>query len=250
MNITRIKTDSLSNRTRESIYEYIKTMDLKKGTKLPREEILAKELGVSRITVRKALNDLAKEGFIFSIHGKGTFINPEALRPQATLDPDLDFYDIIVESGYSAEVKLVDLKIEPPDSSEIDMLKVDPNGLIVSSEKVFYGDGKLAIYCMDRFPKSIIEGDIKRDEFDEAPFNPFKFISARSEKKLTWYKTKLSTEIITKDSRISCFADYDKPKAFLTCESIYYDQNNEPMVHSTVSIDTDLIKVHLLRQKI
>lgn len=250
MNITRIKTDSLSSRTRESIYEYIKTMDLKKGTKLPREEILAKELGVSRITVRKALNDLARSGFIFSIHGKGTFINPEALKPQATLDPDLDFYDIIVESGYSAEVKLVDLKIEPPKSDELDLLMVDSNDLIVNSEKIFYGDGKLAIYCIDRFPKSIVEGEIIRDEFNEAPFNPFKFISTRSDKKLTWYKTKLSTEIITKDCRISQFADYDKPKAFLNCDSIYYDQNNDPMVHSTVYIDTDLIKVNLLRQKI
>lgn len=250
MNITRVKTESLSNKARESIYDYIKSMDPKKGTKLPREEILAKDLGVSRITVRKALNDLAKEGIIFSIHGKGTFINPEALRMQATLDPNLDFYQIILESGYEADSKLVDLKIEPAKDYEVDKLKANPKDLIITSEKVFYANGRLAIYCTDRFPKSIIDGEISRDVFEASNFNPFKFIDKRSEKKLIWYKTELSTVISTQNSRISSYSDYKIPKAFLTCDSVYFDQLNEPMVYSTVYIDTDLIKVNLIRQMI
>lgn len=250
MNIARIKTESLSSRVRESIYDYIKSMNVEEGTKLPREEILAKNLGVSRITVRKALNDLAKEGMIFSIHGKGTFINPEALKMQATLDPDLDFYQIILDSGYKADFKLMDLRIEPAKDLEIDKLKADPNALIVKSEKTFYGDGKLAILCIDRFPKSIIEGEISRDEFEVFNYNPFKFVDKRSEKRLTWYKTELSTVISTQNSRISNLTDCREPKAFLSCDSIYFDQYNVPMVYSTVYIDTDIIKVNVIRQKI
>lgn len=250
MSITRIKTESLSNMVRESIYDYIKSMDLDRSTKLPREEILAKDLGVSRITVRKALNDLAKEGIIFSIHGKGTFINPEAFRLQATLDPELDFYQIVQDSGYRPDVKLVDFRIEPAKIEEIEKLKAAQEDYIVTSEKSFYADEKLAIFCIDRFNRSIIEGDISRNDFEAPAFNPFKYISAKSEKKLTWYKTELSTEILTGKSRISSFTKYDKPKAFLTCNSVYFDQCNAPMVYSTVYIDTDIIKVHLLRQKI
>ena len=250
LNITRVKTESLSNRVRESIYEYIKSMDVEKGTKLPREEILAKDLGVSRITVRKALNDLSKEGMIFSIHGKGTFINPIALQMQATLDPDLDFYQIILESGYKADVKLVDFRIEPAKCWEVDKLKATPNDLIINSEKAFYADGNLAIFCVDRFSRVIIDGDISRDDFEASPFNPFKFINIRSEKKLTWYKTELSTVISNQNSKLSSETDCGKPKAYLTCDSIYFDQFNEPMVYSTVYIDTDFIKVNVIRQKI
>lgn len=49
------------------------------GGKLPSEHDMVRGFGVSRITVRQALNDLQKEGLIFKIHGKGTF----AARPKA-----------------------------------------------------------------------------------------------------------------------------------------------------------------------
>lgn len=50
-------------------------MDLSRGTKLPREEELARILGVSRTTVRQALNDLAADGIVLRRQGRGTFVN-------------------------------------------------------------------------------------------------------------------------------------------------------------------------------
>lgn len=42
--------------------------------RMPSESELGEVFGVSRITVRQALGDLQKEGLIFKIHGKGTFV--------------------------------------------------------------------------------------------------------------------------------------------------------------------------------
>ena len=63
--INKINTLSLSAQAKEAIQKYIGNMDLKLETKLPREETLADMLGVSRITVRQALADLAAEGIVF-----------------------------------------------------------------------------------------------------------------------------------------------------------------------------------------
>lgn len=41
---------------------------------LPSENELIEQYGVSRITVRKALDELAKENYLYKIQGKGTFV--------------------------------------------------------------------------------------------------------------------------------------------------------------------------------
>jgi GntR family transcriptional regulator len=42
--------------------------------RLPSESEMIAAFGVSRITVRQAINDLQKDGLLFKVHGKGTFV--------------------------------------------------------------------------------------------------------------------------------------------------------------------------------
>jgi GntR family transcriptional regulator len=42
--------------------------------RLPSESEMISAFGVSRITVRQAMNDLQKEGLLFKVHGKGSFV--------------------------------------------------------------------------------------------------------------------------------------------------------------------------------
>ena len=58
----------------DAILFYIKENDLKPGDSLPSENDLMKHYGVSRMTVRIAVQRLATDGIIKKIQGKGTFI--------------------------------------------------------------------------------------------------------------------------------------------------------------------------------
>lgn len=57
----------------EDLREKILSGEVKPGEKIPSENQLSSEYGVSRQTVRKALQILQNEGYIYAEHGRGTF---------------------------------------------------------------------------------------------------------------------------------------------------------------------------------
>ena len=48
--------------------------ELQENTMLPSVRTLAKELRVSALTVKKAYDALEEEGFVITVHGKGSFV--------------------------------------------------------------------------------------------------------------------------------------------------------------------------------
>lgn len=78
----------LSNASKDpfyiQIYEQIKKQvlnkSLKEGEHLPSMRNLAKDLGVSVITAKRAYEELEKENYIYSIVGKGSFIAEQNLE--------------------------------------------------------------------------------------------------------------------------------------------------------------------------
>lgn len=63
-----------------NLRERVLTGDLAPHQQLPSEACLMRSFGVSRVTVRQALKDLATEGLIYSQQGKGSFVS----APRAT----------------------------------------------------------------------------------------------------------------------------------------------------------------------
>ncbi len=49
---------------------------LTEGTALPSVRALSGELRISALTVKKAYDKLEDEGFVTTVHGKGTFVSP------------------------------------------------------------------------------------------------------------------------------------------------------------------------------
>lgn len=83
----------ISNISEKPIYEQIYMQikgailrgDLKEGEALPSIRALAKDLRISVITTKRAFDDLERDGFIYSVQGKGSFVaakNKETVREE------------------------------------------------------------------------------------------------------------------------------------------------------------------------
>lgn len=66
---------TLYARIKEELRAAILDGSYKPFDQLPSESELTSRFAVSRITVRQALSDLQKEGLIFKVHGKGSFVS-------------------------------------------------------------------------------------------------------------------------------------------------------------------------------
>ena len=62
------------------IKEQIMSGALKQETALPSVRTLAKDLRISALTVKKAYDALEQEGFVITVHGKGSFVT--GINPQ------------------------------------------------------------------------------------------------------------------------------------------------------------------------
>ncbi|MFR7545710.1 MAG: GntR family transcriptional regulator [Clostridia bacterium] len=77
----------ISNSIGEPIYEQIKkaikqaiySNELKEGEILPSVRVMANDLKISFLTVKKAYDDLEIEGFIKTVQGKGSYVLPKNL---------------------------------------------------------------------------------------------------------------------------------------------------------------------------
>jgi GntR family transcriptional regulator len=65
---------SLYIQIREALREQIKRGDLKPGQRLPSEDEVAAQFGVSRMTARQGISDLIDEGLLYRRRGIGTFV--------------------------------------------------------------------------------------------------------------------------------------------------------------------------------
>ena len=85
---------------------------LPSGSALPTEAALCEQYGVSRITVRRALQDLADEGYVERRHGVGTFVLEQRGLPEATPATVMDgLRKIQLET--SVDVVTVDVRPAP-----------------------------------------------------------------------------------------------------------------------------------------
>ena len=110
------------------IREKIKSDALKTGDKISSEELLCKKFQVSKITVIRALRDLASEGLIIRKQGKGSFVNKT--EHEKDLNIIANFNKIYTHPSVGAKHKILKWQICTPSTEILEKAKL-PEGSIV-----------------------------------------------------------------------------------------------------------------------
>lgn len=156
----------LYSQAADALVTYMAEQAYEPGAMLPSEDELARQLHVSRSTLREAMGILEKEGLVVRKHGIGTFVtNPDAARFTFGLHQLIPLGVLAGHAGSELEVleREVTKVPAPPDCQQL--FRLGTNDLMLRVQTVL----RIDVWCTSYYdyfvPLSVIDpDDFRRSE--------------------------------------------------------------------------------------
>ncbi|MED1471644.1 GntR family transcriptional regulator [Bacillus salipaludis] len=145
----------LYDQLKQNIKDAIDKGTYKQGEKLPNETELCEIFGVSRITVRRAIQELADEGFLERKQGKGTFVTRKKIeRELVSVDGFTDFSKHLGKNPSKRILVCEEIKATPKIA---EALKIAVDSPVLRLVRLMFIDDlpftlDEAHYSLERFP--------------------------------------------------------------------------------------------------
>ncbi|MDD4699557.1 MAG: GntR family transcriptional regulator [Oscillospiraceae bacterium] len=146
---------------KHKIIEKVNNEEYKEGDLIPSERELMDMYQMSRITVRKAIDDLVNEGYLYRIQGKGTYVRSD--------ENSHDLFSItsctedISNKGMIPSSRVISSDVIKAGKHKARRLQIDENDLIFKLKRVYYADGVSINFTTTNLPLSIFPGLDKYD---------------------------------------------------------------------------------------
>ncbi len=152
----------------EKVKSRINSAEFQLYQPIPSENKLAEEYGVARMTIRRAIDSLVKEGYLERRHGSGCYIiNKEVLHENKGLN---SLTEQAIKSNKTLTSKVITFSVIPCPTSVAQRLKIKPGESIYYTVRVRYVDDRPVHYEESFLPVSLYPTlsvyHLERSKFD------------------------------------------------------------------------------------
>ncbi len=142
----------------------------REGDAIPGEEALARQFGVSRMTVNRALRELSSEQVVERVQGSGTFVAQQKYR--ATLVELRNIADEIAARGHRHRSELHLLARSRAGDAQARHLRVAPRSIVFHSV-ILHFENELPIQVEDRHVNPQVVPDYLAQDFTQRTPNAY-----------------------------------------------------------------------------
>jgi len=147
---------SLHSQLKEALIAMISNEALKPGDQLPTQKELGAQYEMSHMTVRRALDELIKEGVISSVRGKGLYVTSQTLPTD--IGSLVSFDEQILRLGMTPSKRVLCGEIIPASTVLAQMLKVDVGIPLVSLERLLLANNTPVALIVAYLPDYLCPG--------------------------------------------------------------------------------------------
>jgi GntR family transcriptional regulator len=150
--------------TRDRILDLIEDLDV--GHSIPSERQLTGDLGVSRLTVRAALDDLVRDGYLERRHGSGTYVTEPKIAQPLTLT---SFSNDMRRRGMVPGNRTLELTTILAGARLAHKLAVSPDARIVRVKRLRLADSRPMAMEVLHVHEALVPG-LTRSDFENHSF--------------------------------------------------------------------------------
>ena len=213
------------------------------GTYLPSEPELARQLGVSRATLREAMRSFEERGMIVRRQGVGTYVTE---APQV-IDSGLEVLESIetlaARMGLSATMGAHQVRRRAPDAEEARSLNPGAGSEVVEVARVMLAEGRPVAYLIDVFlPEVLPNGDLE-EGFTGSVLD---LLLRRGEEALDSSRTEITA--VSAPGEIARSLKIQRGDVLLRMEAYLHTKDGQAIVHSLSYFLPGTFRFHVVRR--
>ncbi|TFW11597.1 GntR family transcriptional regulator [Massilia arenosa] len=120
---------------------------------LPSERVLSEQLDVSRVTARKAIDQLVEQGLVVRKRGSGNYVAPRIEQPLSNLS---SFSEQLQQRGYKPSSQWLKRAVVMASAEEQMTLGLSPNTRVARLERLRLADDVVMAYEVSTLPASVL----------------------------------------------------------------------------------------------
>lgn len=211
--ITSVSPVPLHTQIREVLRRRILDGTYAPHSQMPSESQMIETFRVSRITIRQALGDLQKEGLIFKVMGKGSFVaKPKAFQNLSRLQ---GFGEAMTPSGYETYSLLLSSREVPASLVVAQRLHLKPGAPVFEIQRLRYLNREPISVDVSYFPPELGQ---RLTQEDLATRDIFVILENDLGKNLT--HAELQIEAIAADESLARHLDVEESSPLLRIERL------------------------------
>src|SRR5690606_3088473 len=122
----------------ERLKESIEKKEWEEGQIIPSERVLSEQYGISRMTVRQAIQNLVRDGYLYREKGKGTFV--AANKIEQPLQGLTSFTEDMRSRGLKPGTRLLDFSVVAAEGELVRKLRVAEGESVIVIKRVRLAD--------------------------------------------------------------------------------------------------------------